>query len=196
MNSNQSLNRRSGKPIAAGKKAQDAEAKAEAAIESINTATAKMNTQLSSAQQLSTKVSRLESETANQIAGASQHIEDRVTELDKSVVSANKEIAEQQKKLTSTNELVTAMFSKRLTQTFVTTMGNTSTCAVFTMPAAPGGTQKRAIVYMLLQKAPIFQTVQLVFHIYIQPKTSYGVRGNVLTSVWGDPAENLKPVPD
>jgi Sec-independent protein translocase protein TatA len=175
----------------ATRKAQDAEGKADAAVKSINAATAKLNAQVASAQQLSNRASGLESQTANQIAIAGKHVEERVTGLDKRVEAANKEIAIQQGKLTTTNELVTAMFSKGETETFQTAVGNTPSYVVYPFPGAPKG----AIVFMLLKSAPIFQTVQLQFHIYTQPKNSYFLKGNVLKFIWGDPADKLKQYP-
>jgi transcription initiation factor TFIIIB Brf1 subunit/transcription initiation factor TFIIB len=65
-------------------KAQDAEAKSDAAIEAIDHATAKMNTELTSAQQLSTKLSGMASQSAGQITSANKHIEGRVTKQSRS----------------------------------------------------------------------------------------------------------------
>ena len=48
---------------------------------------------------------------------------------------------------------------------------------------------------MLLKSAPIFQTVQINYRIYVQPKSSYHLNGNLLIFVWGDPADNLKQFP-
>jgi hypothetical protein len=172
-------------------KAQDAERKSDEAVKSINAAIARMNAQLASAQQLSNKVSGMESQTTGQIAGASKHVEQRVTELDKKVEAANKEIAAQQEKLTSTNELVKAMFSSGLNEFFQPSLGNTQS---FVVSPFPGG-QQGAIVFMLLKNVPIFQTVQLQWHVATQPKYSYSLRGNVLVFNWGDPAENLKQHP-
>jgi cell division protein ZapA (FtsZ GTPase activity inhibitor) len=180
---------------AAHNKALEAEAKSDEAVKSIGGATAKMNAQLSSAQQLSNRVSGLESQNASQITSASRHIEERVTDLDKKVETANKEIAVQQGKLTSTNELVTAMFSKGQTEVFPTTLGNTATYAIYPLSPVQNGAQQGAMVYMLLKSAPIYQTVELQFHVATQPKYSYALRGNVLTFEWGDPAENLKQHP-
>jgi hypothetical protein len=175
----------------ATRKAQDAEAKSHEAIEHISGATSKMNAQLASAQQLSSRVSVLESQNATQITTASKHVEERVTELDKKLEAANKEIVAQQEKLTSTNELVTAMFSKGQTEVFPTTLGNMGDYAVYPL----SGTQQGAMVYMLLKSAPIYQTIQIQFHVATQPKYSYGLQGNVLTFNWGDPVENLKQHP-
>jgi hypothetical protein len=176
-------------------KAQNAETKSDAATKQIEAATAKMSTQLTTAQQLATKVSGLESQTASQITNASKHVEERLTELDKKVEVANKEIAAQQEKLTSTNELVMAMFSKGQVENFPTNLGDTSTFVTVEFPAPQGAPQKGATVFMLLKSAPIYQTVQINFRINVQPKNSYFVRGNLLTFGWGDPAEVLRQYP-
>jgi F0F1-type ATP synthase membrane subunit b/b' len=163
----------------ATKKAQDAEGKANDAVKSINAATGKLS-----------KASGLESQTSNQIANASKHVEEGMSELDKKVEAANKQIAAQQEKLTNTNDLVTAMFSKGLNEYFQTEPVNTS-CVVYPLPVG----QQGAIVYMRLKNAPIFQTVQLQWHVAVQPKYSYSVLANILRFTWGDPAAALKVHP-
>jgi uncharacterized protein YoxC len=111
----------------ATKKSKEATVRSDEAINSINAATAKMDQQLTSVQRLSDKVAGLESQTANRITSASKHVEERVTDLDNKVEGANKDIAAQQGKLTSTNELVTAMFSKGQVETSFAGAGDTST---------------------------------------------------------------------
>jgi hypothetical protein len=176
-------------------KSKEATDKAVAAINSINAATTRMDQQLASAQQLYQKVSGLEAQTANRIVSANRHVEERTTELDKKVETANREIATQQTKLTSTNELLTTMFSKGQVETFQPGPSDTPTCVVFAFPTPPGQSQKGAVVFMLLKSAPIFQTVQINYRIYVQPKSSYHTNGNVLIFFWGDPADSLKTYP-
>ena len=183
-------------------KAQEAEDKAGQAINAIDDATKKMGTQLNSAQKLSDKVSGLENRTAQQIAAASEHVNGRITELDGKVEAANKTIAQQQAKLVSTGELVTAMFSSSKVETFQTSQGNTPKCIVLplSMPQLPPNVvipknMARVRVLMLLQNAPILQTVQINFRIYVQPKSSYFVQGNVLNFFWGESEESLKQWP-
>jgi hypothetical protein len=79
-------------------KGQEAETKAVEATKAIETATTKMNAQLNTVNQLASKVSGMESTTTNKIATANQHIEDRVTELDKRLEAAKTVIGEQQAK--------------------------------------------------------------------------------------------------
>jgi hypothetical protein len=176
-------------------KAQEAETKAGEAINAIADATSKMEAQLASAKKLSDNVSGLEQRTAGQIANTNKRIEGRVSDLDKSIETTNKAIAEQQSKLLSTNELVTAMFSKGQVEYFQATGTNATNFVVVPMPTAQGSTQKGAVVCLLLKSAPILQTVQINFRIFVQPKSSYFPRANVITFFWGDPAENLKQYP-
>ncbi len=48
---------------------------------------------------------------------------------------------------------------------------------------------------MFLKAVPIFQTVQINYRIFVQPKSSYHLNGNLLLFIWGDPADNLKQYP-
>ncbi len=179
-------------------KAQEAKKLAADTITSIREATSTMNSQFTSAKQLSEKVSGLESKTTTQLETANKHVEDRVGELDRKVVDANKAIATQQEKLFSTNELVTAMFSKSQVETFQTNQGNNSKYAVVLLPFASTSAQPgvpKAVVHMLLKNAPIFQTIQINFHIFVQPKSSYVVTGNDLMFFWGDAPDNVKQWP-
>ncbi len=179
-------------------KAQEAKRLSDDAITTIHTAMLTVNSQVSSAQQLSEKFSGLESKTAGQLASANKHVEDRMGELDRKVDEANKAISVQQAKLVSTNELVTAMFSKSQVEMFQPSQGNTSTFAVLPLPKVPQNARPgaaKAMAVMLLKSAPIYQTIQINFHIFVQPKSSYFVSGNQLTFLWGDPPDNLKQWP-
>jgi hypothetical protein len=180
-------------------KAQEAEKLSEDTIKSIHEATSTMNSQLASARTLSEKVSGLESKTTGQIETANKHVEDRVSDLDRKVDDANKAIAGQQAKLVSTNELVTAMFSKSQVELFQTTLGNTATYLVLPLPIPPPQLNlpgaPKAMVHMLLKSAPIYQTIQINFHIFVQPKSSYFVSGNDLVFMWGEAPDNLKQWP-
>jgi hypothetical protein len=48
---------------------------------------------------------------------------------------------------------------------------------------------------MLLKSAPIYQTIEVKWRVYSQPRGSYGVKNNMLIFGWGDPAESLKQYP-
>jgi hypothetical protein len=58
--------------------------------------------------------------------------------------------------------------------------------------------ETHASVYLLLKEVPIPVTLQLQYHVYVQPRQSYGVLGsgdaliNVVAFRWGENADNLK----
>jgi hypothetical protein len=114
-----------------------------------------------------------------------------LTELDKKLEAANKTIAEQQAKLTSTNELVRAMFSQGRTEIFPTFFGDAPNVVTIPSPAGRQGAQ----VFMLLKGAPILQTVQVQFYVAVEPRYSYSVNANIVSFSWGDPSESLKTHP-
>ena len=61
---------------------------------------------------LSERVSGLEQQTSSQIRGSSSRVDSRMTELDQKIDAAAKDIANQQKKLANTDELVKTLFQK------------------------------------------------------------------------------------
>jgi hypothetical protein len=178
----------------ATKTAIDAQSKADAAKKDIEETSAKTRKELSSAntlaaqvRALSSRVTSLEQDTTKEIAGARKRVNEHVGELDKKIETASKEIADQQKKLANTDEIVKALYSKGRTQYVDTKTASQQFVAL--------QKTKRVAVYFLLTDPPIYQTVQLVWHVYTQPKGSYSVVGNVVVFMWGDPLENLKNYP-
>jgi F0F1-type ATP synthase membrane subunit b/b' len=137
--------------------------------------------------ELSHRVSDLEQQTTNRISGASKRVDARIADLDVKMDAALKDIGTQQSKLASTSDLVSALFSKGETQLF-STAGNSSE---YTVVPGTGITW----VFFLLKQPPIFQTVQLQWHVYVQPKSSLAFAANVMVFRWGDPVENLKQYP-
>ena len=139
-------------------------------------------------QTLSTKFSELEKQTSLQMRGANERADKQVTELDKKVEAATKDIAEQQRKLASTNELVKSLFSKGRTEYFDTKTANARVVAL------PMGTD--TLVLLLLAQTPIRETLEIKSHVFSQPKGSYSVlRGNVVFFRWGDLLATLKQYP-
>ena len=136
---------------------------------------------------LSERVSGLEQQTSSQIIGSSSRVDSRMTELDQKIDAAAKDIANQQKKLANTDELVKTLFSKGTTEYFPTTTNGS------TVVTAPN--QNGALVFILLKSAPIYQTIEVKWHVFSQPHGSYGLSNNVLIFSWGDPAANLKQYP-
>jgi Zn-dependent metalloprotease len=178
----------------AAKIATEAKAEAEDSKKTIETATAEAKRQLGSATALaknvgalSDRMSGLEQQTSSQINNSSHRVEARVAELDQRIDVATKNIAEQQNKLASTDELVKALFSKGITEYFSTT-DNGSVVAI--IPRTNG-----VSVFLLLKSAPIFQTTEVKWRVFSQPRGSYSVTNNILFFNWGESAENLKQYP-
>lgn len=178
----------------AQKTASEAKGEAADAKKTIEGATAEAKRQLGSATELANnvkaladRVSGLEQQTSNQMKGSSQRIDTRVVELDQKIDAATKDIAEQQKRLASTDELVKTLFSKGTTEYFQTKV-NTANAAIVPLPNG-------AMVFILLKSPPIYQTLELKWRVASQPRNSYSVRNNVVTFYWGESADNLRQFP-
>lgn len=174
--------------------AETAQKRADEARKQIGSTMEQVNLQLRSAtgtaqkvQQLSERVSGLEQQTTNRISGASKRVESRIAELDNKVDAATKDIGIQQAKLSNTTDLVAALFSKGEVQVFQTGRNSSDYLVV----------PSTGITWVLfrMNQAAIFQTLQLQWHVYVQPKTSFATIGNILIFRWGDPADNLKQHP-
>jgi hypothetical protein len=175
----------------AQKTASEAKGEADDAKKTIEGATTEAKRQLGSATELaknvkalSDRVSGLEQQTSNQMKGSSQRVDARVVELDQKIDAATKDIAEQQKRLASTDELVKTLFSKGTTEYFQTKVNAPN---VVILPLANG-----AIVFMLLKSPPIYQTLELKWRVASQPRNSYNVSNNVVTFYWGESADGLR----
>jgi hypothetical protein len=178
----------------AQKTAREAKADAEASKKTIESATAEAKKQLGSATELarsvkalSDRVSGVEQQTSDQLKGSGKRVDARVAELDSKIDAAIKDIAEQQRRLASTDELVKTLFSKGTTEYFQT---KTNGPNVVVYPVSNG-----AIVYLLLGSVPIDQTVQLKWRVASQPRNSYNIRNNLVMFFWGESAEGLRQFP-
>jgi len=165
----------------AQKAAGEAKSEAEDSKKTIESATAEAKRQLGSATELaknvkalSDRVSELEQQTSSQMKVSSQRVDARVAELDQKFDAAIKDIAEQQRKLASTDELVKALFSKGTTEYFSTTSNGPNVLII------PLHSASAAIAYLLLKSAPIYQTIEVKWRVFSQPRASYTMRNNVL----------------
>jgi hypothetical protein len=100
---------------------------------------------------------------------------------------ATQQLSEQQKILASTEGLAKHIFSSHLTELYFWTGQDTARMVV--VPPPPGG--NKTVVYMLLNKPPIPETVQIQYHIYTQPPNSFALLGNLVIFFWGDAPGNL-----
>jgi len=174
--------------------ADEANRESGAAIQTIETERKKIEREVklasdtsSQVQSLSREVSELQKRTTTGITKANLQIETDLNDLKKKVGAATDDIAEQQRKLASTDELVKTLFSKGITEYFQT---SSPTPSIVIVPRQNGAT-----VFMLLRSAPIYQTIELKFYISSQPRASYSPINNVLYFNWGDPPDNLKGHP-
>ncbi len=172
----------------AGQQADEAQRKAEDAKKTVELELKSASGVADKVQALSAEFSRLENQTSLQMKSASERADKQLAELDLKIGAATKDIAEQQRKLASTSELVKSLFSKGKTEYFETKTANPR---IATVPLG-----KNTFVLLLLAQTPIPETLEIKFHIYSQPKGSYGIlRGNVIFFSWADPLEVLKQHP-
>ncbi len=171
-----------------------ARARAEEAQRTIQEATQRLSKMLGEASQISSelealtqRISEMERQTTIKINDASNRVSARVSDLSKKLDSATREIMAQQEKLASTDQLVTALFSQGKVVSFDT---KTESERFVILERKDGAT-----VYMLLDHAPIPQTLELQYHIYVQPKGSYLIGRNVVIFNWGQSLSSLEQHP-
>jgi len=174
--------------------AEEASLKSHQAVGAIDSVNNQVKRELKSAEgvsanitALTNRISRSEGETTRQVATANAKIEGQLNDLSSKVDQANGEIADQQKKLIDTGELVKSFYSNLRSQFF----DFTSFSADHLFREGSVG-QPRRVVLMLLKDAPIPESVQIQFHVFSQPRNSFLVIGNLIVFFWGDSAENLK----
>lgn len=103
------------------------------------------------------------------------------------LTKATQQLGEQQKILASTENLAKHIFSSHVTELY-SWAGQDNPRMVVVPPPAGG---KQTIVYMLLKKTPIPETVQIQYHIFTQPPTSFLLFQNLVVFFWDDPTSNL-----
>jgi hypothetical protein len=126
------------------------------------------------------EVLRAASELSARIPKASQHVTEQLADLDGKVTKAETDIGTQKKKLSDTDELVSALYSK--SQSYVFNMYSGT-------PALPG---KAAVVdggdfyliCMLIPAPPIFQTLQIQWDVFVLPKFDSSSVRNVVMVRW------------
>ena len=130
------------------------------------------------------------SRTELQAAGK---IQSEVEDMRKQLAQATSDIQAQQKVLSSSEEFVKSVFSSHVVETFNIGQPPEGRYAVVPPPTKE---IKRTVVWLLLDAAPIQGTLQLQFHISVQPRDSYvRIAHNLIVFFWGDPAERLQTRP-
>jgi hypothetical protein len=103
---------------------------------------------------------------------------------------ATSDLAAQQKVISSSEDFVKTVFSSHAVSLF--------SFEQFVKPSSvvlPGQNGSPTTVYMLLPSAPISGTLQLQYHIYVQPPGSFFNIHNLVIFSWSDPPDSLKPKP-
>jgi len=182
---------------AAKEQADEAQHKAEDAKRTVESELKSASGVANRVQALSTEFSKLEKQTSLQMKGASERADAQVAELDRKIDAATKDIAEQQRKLASTSELVKSLFSKGKTEYFYTNTKTANPRIVAVPPGAgpefSGGGGKTTLVFLLLAQIPIRETLEIKFHVFSEPKGSYTVlKDNIIVFNWSDPPDVLK----
>ncbi len=176
--------------------ADEANRQAEEAKQSAREAKTTISSELKSSSEVSKKVenlsaefSELEKRTSSQMQSASKQVDTNVATLNKKIDEATANIAEQEKKLASTNELVKGLFSARKTDYLDTKTGSTNCVNV------PIG-ENRFFVVLLLSATPIPESIELKSRVASQPRNSYGVlRNNIVYFIWADALQTLQAYP-
>jgi hypothetical protein len=136
----------------------------------------------------STAAQRQIDSASKQVQGSSGKVDSQMWELNEQIDGAKKEIAIQQQKLASTDELVKTLFSKGTTEVFPTNGPELPNIVVASQ-------QVGAIIFVLLKSAPIYQTVELKWRVFSQPRGSYTVDNNLLIFFWGDAGNTISQYP-
>ena len=121
---------------------------------------------------------------------AASMIQSEIEDLRKQLLQATSDIQAQQKVLSSSEEFVKSVFSSYVVELF--NIGQSPKTHYAVVPPVTKE-DKRTIVWLLLDAAPIHGTLQLQYHVYVQPRNSYfHLTHNLIVFFWGDPAEILQ----
>jgi hypothetical protein len=180
-------------------------AKSVADIQSASAAAITANTSSSqTAQTLSSDLQKTATHVKGELAAESDSVRKQVISSRSELEAANKlqpefeamrsqlakatsDLAAQQKVISSSEDFARHVFSSHQFTLF--------SLDKFVQPNAivvPPPSGKNTVVYLLLPSAPIQGTLQLQYHIFVQPPDSYMNIHNLVLFFWGDPADNLK----
>jgi F0F1-type ATP synthase membrane subunit b/b' len=170
------------KSAAAQNTAEAAQGKASDALASVDKIVEQTKTQLttdinSKIQSISPRLGAFE-QTATQIENSSTDVLKQIGEVKKQLEVASHTISDQEKKLTDTSEMVKALFSRGRVEFYEPTLTPNDIVII-------KHDETHASIYLLLKEVPIPVTLQLQYHVYVQPRQSYGVlgSGDTLTNV-------------
>jgi hypothetical protein len=167
------------------------------AVEESKTASAKLSkvasdlatTAARTKEQMTAQASALKSEVvASQTSlDAANKLQPDMQRMQIQLTDATKAIGEQQKVLSSKEDLAKQIFSSHQSDIFPTDQFETPRFVVVPAPNGKGTT----VVYMLIKNVPINGTLQVQARVFAQPPGSYLNIANLVIFFWGDPADSL-----
>lgn len=105
-----------------------------------------------------------------------------------SLQTTQQKLNEQQQKLADINQLLKAFYEASTTKLYDT---STDSDRLVIMQHS----DDRVTLYALLPDVPIPQTLQLQYHVAVQPRSTYFTDGNLVTFRWGQSETNLRSKP-
>lgn len=121
----------------------------------------------------------------NDIDGLRKEIGSAST-LQPELTSIREELARQQKQFSSSESFAKSVFSSHRVEFF--DPGQPPSARYRILPRKTG---QGATVYLLLDKPPVAETLQLQYHVFAQPRNSFFSIHNLVIFNWGDPAPSL-----
>lgn len=152
------------------------------------------NSVKNSAAQTRAQISQQTDSLKNDIASSRQQLqaaaqlEPQMEELRQGLSKATEAIQAQQKVLSSSEEFAKSVFSSHAVEFFRIEQPPKDRYAVIPPPA--GG--DKTVVVLLLDATPIPGTLQLQYHIYLQPPNSYFAIHNLVIFFWGQSKDALE----
>lgn len=104
------------------------------------------------------------------------------------LAKATSDLAEQQKAISNSEDFMRQVFSNHKLAIFSFESFQKNNSIVIPRSGASGN----SVVYMLLPSAPLPGTLQLQYHIFLQPPTSFLNIHNLVVFFWGDAPDNLR----
>jgi hypothetical protein len=168
---------------------------AQTAKDTIKTATGLSNdlkkTAAAATTDMTRQVSALQVEVVkaqSQLKTASE-IQPKMVAMQNQLTQATSDIQAQQKVISSSEEFVKQVFSSHKIDYFM--MAVLPAATRYATIAAPSG-GKNSVVFLLLDSAPVAQTLQLQYKVFAQPPNSYITVHNLVIFFWGEDLNNLK----
>jgi hypothetical protein len=121
---------------------------------------------------------------------AAGKIQPEMEDMRKQLAKATSDMQAQQKVISSSEEFVKQVFSSHAVEMFNIGRSPKDRYAIITPPSKEANST--TVVMLLLSAAPIQGTLQLQYHIYLQPPGSYFNIHNLVLFFWSDAAEKLQ----